>query len=62
MQLAIIKKKECDSKALSIVMQLLEPKVDPVWLVENVCTFSFLLTFIQDFLLIINKHFTVEKS
>jgi CYTH domain-containing protein len=39
MQLAIIKKKKCDSKALQIVEQLLEPLVDPKWLLENVCTF-----------------------
>ncbi|XP_058805545.1 RNA polymerase II subunit B1 CTD phosphatase Rpap2 [Phymastichus coffea] len=35
MQLAIIKKKECDAKALTIVEQLLEPVVDPAWLIEN---------------------------
>ena len=36
MQLAIIKKKQCDAKALTIVMQLLESHVDPDWLLQNV--------------------------
>ncbi|KYN15728.1 Putative RNA polymerase II subunit B1 CTD phosphatase RPAP2 [Trachymyrmex cornetzi] len=36
MQLAIIKKKQCDAKALAIVMQLLELHVDPDWLLQNV--------------------------
>ncbi|OXU31227.1 hypothetical protein TSAR_014761 [Trichomalopsis sarcophagae] len=35
MQLTILKKKDCDAAALRIVTQLLEPEVDPVWLVEN---------------------------
>ncbi|XP_018368549.1 PREDICTED: putative RNA polymerase II subunit B1 CTD phosphatase RPAP2 [Trachymyrmex cornetzi] len=35
MQLAIIKKKQCDAKALAIVMQLLELHVDPDWLLQN---------------------------
>ncbi|XP_018346211.1 PREDICTED: RNA polymerase II subunit B1 CTD phosphatase Rpap2 [Trachymyrmex septentrionalis] len=35
MQLAIIKKKQCDAKALTIVMQLLESHVDPDWLLQN---------------------------
>ncbi|KAK9302090.1 hypothetical protein QLX08_005814 [Tetragonisca angustula] len=34
-QLAIIKKKECDAKALTIVEQLLEPKIDSHWLLSN---------------------------
>ncbi|XP_043526997.1 putative RNA polymerase II subunit B1 CTD phosphatase RPAP2, partial [Frieseomelitta varia] len=34
-QLAIIKKKECDAKALTIVEQLLEPKIDSQWLLSN---------------------------
>lgn len=36
MQLAIIKKKQCDAKALAIVEQLLEPKIDCEWLLDNV--------------------------
>jgi len=36
MQLAIIKKKQCDAKALAIVMQLLESHVDSDWLLQNV--------------------------
>lgn len=36
MQLAIIKKKQCDAKALEIVEQLLEPDVDSLWLLSNV--------------------------
>ncbi|KAL0122170.1 hypothetical protein PUN28_007129 [Cardiocondyla obscurior] len=35
MQLAIIKKKQCDTKALAIVEQLLESHVDPDWLLQN---------------------------
>ncbi|XP_018307966.1 RNA polymerase II subunit B1 CTD phosphatase Rpap2 [Mycetomoellerius zeteki] len=35
MQLAIIKKKQCDAKALAIVMQLLESHVDSDWLLQN---------------------------
>ena len=35
MQLAIIKKKQCDAKALTIVEQLLEPKIDSDWLLDN---------------------------
>ncbi|CAK9803479.1 Putative RNA polymerase II subunit B1 CTD phosphatase RPAP2 [Anthophora plagiata] len=35
MQLAIIKKKQCDAKALMIVEQLLEPKIDSEWLLCN---------------------------
>ncbi|XP_011638251.1 putative RNA polymerase II subunit B1 CTD phosphatase RPAP2 [Pogonomyrmex barbatus] len=35
MQLAIIKKKQCDVKALTIVEQLLEPHVNPDWLLQN---------------------------
>ncbi|XP_033222941.1 putative RNA polymerase II subunit B1 CTD phosphatase RPAP2 isoform X2 [Belonocnema kinseyi] len=35
MQLAILKKKECDAKAHSIVEKLLEPDVDPQWLLES---------------------------
>ncbi|XP_017887890.1 putative RNA polymerase II subunit B1 CTD phosphatase RPAP2 isoform X2 [Ceratina calcarata] len=35
MQLAIIKKKQCDAKALAIVEQLLEPEVDSQWLLSN---------------------------
>ncbi|KOX71507.1 Putative RNA polymerase II subunit B1 CTD phosphatase RPAP2 [Melipona quadrifasciata] len=34
-QLAVIKKKECDAKALTIVEQLLEPKIDSQWLLSN---------------------------
>ncbi|KAG7189599.1 hypothetical protein KM043_017284 [Ampulex compressa] len=34
-QLAIIKKKQCDAKALVIVEQLLEPGVESNWLVDN---------------------------
>ena len=37
MQLAIIKKKECDAKALRIVEKLVEPQVESEWLLENVC-------------------------
>jgi len=36
MQLAIIKKKQCDAKALTIVEQLLESHVNPDWLLQNV--------------------------
>lgn len=36
MQLAIIKKKQCDAKALAIVEQLLEPNVNSEWLLQNV--------------------------
>lgn len=35
MQLAIVKKKECDAKALTIVEQLLEPKINSEWLLDN---------------------------
>ncbi|XP_076170719.1 putative RNA polymerase II subunit B1 CTD phosphatase RPAP2 isoform X2 [Ptiloglossa arizonensis] len=35
MQLAIIKKKQCDATALTIVEQLLEPKIDSQWLLYN---------------------------
>ncbi|CAL7940338.1 unnamed protein product [Xylocopa violacea] len=35
MQLAIVKKKECDAKALAIVEQLLEPNIDLQWLLCN---------------------------
>lgn len=35
MQLAIIKKKKCDAKALTIVEQLLESKIDSQWLLSN---------------------------
>ncbi|KAK2579851.1 hypothetical protein KPH14_007534 [Odynerus spinipes] len=35
MQLAIIKKKQCDAKALIIVERLLEPVVEPQWLLQN---------------------------
>ncbi|XP_031771847.1 putative RNA polymerase II subunit B1 CTD phosphatase Rpap2 [Apis florea] len=35
MQLAIIKKKKCDAKALTIVEQLLESKIDSQWLLNN---------------------------
>ncbi len=35
MQLAIIKKKQCDAKALAIVMQLLESHVDSDWLLTK---------------------------
>ncbi|KAG5347500.1 RPAP2 phosphatase, partial [Acromyrmex charruanus] len=35
MQLAITKKKQCDAKALAIVMQLLESHVDSDWLLQN---------------------------
>ncbi|OAD55494.1 Putative RNA polymerase II subunit B1 CTD phosphatase rpap2 [Eufriesea mexicana] len=35
MQLAIIKKKQCDAKALTIIEQLLEPKIDSQWLLYN---------------------------
>ncbi|XP_071877941.1 putative RNA polymerase II subunit B1 CTD phosphatase RPAP2 isoform X1 [Bombus fervidus] len=35
MQLAIIKKKQCDAKALRIVEHLLEPKIDFQWLLTN---------------------------
>ncbi|CAL1686344.1 unnamed protein product [Lasius platythorax] len=35
MQLAIIKKKQCDTKALAIVEQLLEPNVNSEWLLQN---------------------------
>ncbi|XP_076762603.1 putative RNA polymerase II subunit B1 CTD phosphatase RPAP2 isoform X2 [Xylocopa sonorina] len=35
MQLAIAKKKECDAKALAIVEQLLETKIDVQWLLCN---------------------------
>ena len=35
MQLAIIKKKQCDAKALRIVEQLLEPTIDRQWLLDN---------------------------
>ncbi|XP_072748702.1 putative RNA polymerase II subunit B1 CTD phosphatase RPAP2 isoform X2 [Anoplolepis gracilipes] len=34
-QLAIIKKKQCDTKALAIVEQLLEPNVNSEWLLQN---------------------------
>lgn len=36
MQLAIIKKKQCDAKALKIVEQLLESHVNLDWLLQNV--------------------------
>ncbi|XP_077272029.1 putative RNA polymerase II subunit B1 CTD phosphatase RPAP2 [Temnothorax americanus] len=35
LQLAVIKKKQCDAKALAIVVQLLESHVDPDWLLQN---------------------------
>ncbi|XP_076248316.1 putative RNA polymerase II subunit B1 CTD phosphatase RPAP2 isoform X1 [Calliopsis andreniformis] len=35
MQLAIIKKKQCDAKALGIVEQLLEHNIDSEWLLNN---------------------------
>ncbi|XP_015607469.1 putative RNA polymerase II subunit B1 CTD phosphatase RPAP2 [Cephus cinctus] len=35
MQLALIKKKQCDAKALMIVERLLEPNVDSGWLLQN---------------------------
>nr|XP_012143854.1 PREDICTED: putative RNA polymerase II subunit B1 CTD phosphatase RPAP2 isoform X2 [Megachile rotundata]XP_012143855.1 PREDICTED: putative RNA polymerase II subunit B1 CTD phosphatase RPAP2 isoform X2 [Megachile rotundata] len=35
MQLAIVKKKQCDAKALAIVEQLLEPKINSEWLLDN---------------------------
>nr|XP_033331866.1 putative RNA polymerase II subunit B1 CTD phosphatase RPAP2 isoform X1 [Megalopta genalis] len=34
-QLAIIKKKKCDAKALAIVELLLEPNIDDQWLLQN---------------------------
>ncbi|KAL2725595.1 putative RNA polymerase II subunit B1 CTD phosphatase RPAP2 isoform X1 [Vespula squamosa] len=34
-QLAIIKKKQCDARALKIVEQLLEPTVETKWLLQN---------------------------
>ncbi|XP_011860464.1 PREDICTED: putative RNA polymerase II subunit B1 CTD phosphatase RPAP2 [Vollenhovia emeryi] len=34
-QLAVIKKKRCDAKALAIVEQLLESHVNPDWLLQN---------------------------
>ncbi|XP_050448657.1 putative RNA polymerase II subunit B1 CTD phosphatase RPAP2 isoform X2 [Cataglyphis hispanica] len=34
-QLAIIKKKQCDAKALAIVEQLLEPNINSEWLLQN---------------------------
>lgn len=34
-QLAVIKKKQCDARALKIVTQLLEPHVNPNWLLQN---------------------------
>ena len=36
MQLAILRKKECDAKAQTIVEKLLEPDVDQQWLLQNV--------------------------
>lgn len=39
MQLIIIKKKQCDAKALRIVEHLLEPKIDFQWLLTNVSIF-----------------------
>ncbi|XP_032673857.1 putative RNA polymerase II subunit B1 CTD phosphatase RPAP2 [Odontomachus brunneus] len=35
LQLAIIKKKQCDAKALAIVEQLLEPNVNSDWLIQH---------------------------
>ncbi|XP_024879492.1 putative RNA polymerase II subunit B1 CTD phosphatase RPAP2 homolog [Temnothorax curvispinosus] len=35
LQLAVIKKQQCDAKALAIVVQLLEPHVDPDWFLPN---------------------------
>ncbi|EFN75975.1 RNA polymerase II-associated protein 2 [Harpegnathos saltator] len=35
MQQAIVKKKQCDAKALAIVEQLLEPNMDSDWLLQN---------------------------
>lgn len=35
MQLAIVKKKQCDAKALTIVEHLIEPNVDGEWLLDN---------------------------
>ncbi|XP_071554256.1 putative RNA polymerase II subunit B1 CTD phosphatase RPAP2 homolog isoform X2 [Temnothorax nylanderi] len=35
LQLAVIKKKQCDAKALAIVVQLLESHLDPDWLLQN---------------------------
>ncbi|KZC08436.1 PREDICTED: putative RNA polymerase II subunit B1 CTD phosphatase RPAP2 [Dufourea novaeangliae] len=35
MQLAIIKKKQCDAKALTIVEQLIEPNIEVQWLLSN---------------------------
>ncbi|KAL6435532.1 hypothetical protein ACFW04_005478 [Cataglyphis niger] len=34
-QLAVIKKKQCDTKALAIVEQLLEPNINSEWLLQN---------------------------
>lgn len=36
MQLAIIKKRELDAKAQTIVERLLEPDINSQWLLENV--------------------------
>lgn len=45
MQLAIIKKKELDAKAQTIVERLLEPDVDSGWMLENVNDlFKFILS------------------
>lgn len=35
LQLAIIKKKQCDAKAHAIVEQLIEPNINPDWLLQN---------------------------
>lgn len=45
MQLAIIKKKQCDAKALKIVEQLLESHVNPDWLLQNVSALTNVLVF-----------------
>lgn len=53
MQLAIIRKKQCDAKALAIVEQLLEPNVNSEWLLQNVSTLANFVLYIFGYLIII---------
>lgn len=41
--MAMVKKKECEERALKIVYQLIEPKVDCIWLLENVSMHCFII-------------------
>lgn len=51
MQLTLIKKKQCDAKALAIVEQLLEPNVNSEWLLQNVSAPVYIVLF--EYLIII---------